>query len=172
MAKGKIRDLYANKLFGEVTESAANTLTFNEINTNVSIFDKVGWILNRLEWYIPSATSQLIQAGVDFIEFALTASNNIGDLLLSNASVIDTVLFNVLAPVDLTGAVIMDNPLIRDFSTLPGGGLIIAPRPLYVAIKGTSLATPATVQVRGYFTQLPLGAEDYLELIDFYRIVS
>jgi hypothetical protein len=41
-----------------------------------------------------------------------------------------------------------------------------------VAIEGTSLASAGTAQVRGYFLQKQLKADEYLELVDFYRIVS
>jgi len=63
-------------------------------------------------------------------------------------------------------------PFVRDFSGLPGGGLIIAPRPLFVAVKGNSLATAVTASLRAYFTVINLSADEYLELVDFYRIVG
>lgn len=172
MAKSAIRDIYANKFYGAATESGANTLTFSEINTNVNIFDKVAWILNRLEWYLSVATLALLQASTDTISCALSASDTIPNLSLSNPSVIDVVTIQLIAPAEVGGQAPFPTPIIRDFSSMPGGGLIIAPRPLYVAVEGVSLATAATAEVRGYFQAKSLAADEYLELIDFYRIVS
>lgn len=170
-ASGSIRDVYSNKAFGEVVESAANTLTFKEIQTNVSIFDKAAWIIHRIEWYLDNTALGLLGASDDKIEVALTASNAITTLALSNASVIDK--FEVgIRYVSAAGFAYKALPDSRDFSALPGGGLIIAPRPLFIAVKGTSIASAVTASMRFYFTQIELAADSYLELIDFYRIVQ
>ena len=167
----KKTDLFSNKGYGSVIESAANTLTFSEIQTNVSIFEKVAWVLHRIEWYFNQVTHTLLIDGADHLEMALVASNNITDLGLDIPAVIDVLDLMKISDTGV-GFAFADMPKIRDFSNLPGGGLIIAPRPLYLAVHGTSLANPATVACRFYFTQKTLSAEDYLDLIDFYRIVQ
>ena len=166
-----VKDVYANKGYGSVTESGANTLTFSEIQTNVNIFDKLAWVIHRIEWYVSQASWILMAAAADEIHMALTASNTIADLGLEIPAVIDLL---ELSRHEATAVGFLFNtiPLIRDFSNLPGQGLIIAPRPLYLAIRGVSLATPATAECRFYFTQKVLKADEYLELIDFYRIVQ
>lgn len=164
-------DKFANKFYGAVTESAANTLTFTEIQTNVDIFAKRAWILHRLEWYAPPATLDMLLAAADALTFALTSSNKLTTLGLDAAGVID---YGEISPFVATyvAASLQYKPFIRDFGNLPGGGLIIAPRPLYVAAKGVSVAAASTWQCRGYFTQLEMSADEYLELVDFYRIVQ
>lgn len=171
--KGKsIRDNFSNKFYGTVTESAANTLTFAEISTNVNIFTKIAWILNRLEWYLPYATWSQITDNGDLIDMALTASDQISAIGLDNASVIDKCVLGVKYFGAAATASLMNMPIPRDFSNLPGGGLIIAPRPLFVAAKATGFATASQVEIRGYFQQIDMTPEEYLDLIDFYRIVS
>lgn len=164
------KDAYANKFYGAVTESAANTLTFGEIQTNVSIMEKIAWVLHRLEWYIPKASFDLIVNTADMLDLALAGSSGITDLGLDEAAVIDRLSIGV-REATAVGFQNWSQPLIRDFSMLPGGGLIVAPRPLYVAAVGTSLAGPATVQCRGYYSVVSLSADEYIELVDFYRIV-
>ena len=169
MAKAK--DLYSNKGYGQVTESAAGTLTFSEIRTNVSIFEKVAWILHRIEWYVSQAMYSLLMDASDHILMALTASDSIATLGLNVPAVID--LMDTIR-IQATGVGFNDYnlPFIRDFTTLPGGGLIIAPRPLFLAVQGVSLGSAASVEARFYFTQKTLSADEYMELIDFYRIVQ
>lgn len=167
----KKTDLFSNKGYGQVVESGANTLTFSEIQTNVSIFEKVAWIIHRIEWYVNQANYALILDSSDHILMALVASDAISSLGLNIPAVID--LMDILR-VQATGVGFSDYnmPIIRDFSNLPGGGLIIAPRPLFLAVQGVSLAGPTTVEARFYFTSKVLSAEEYLDLIDFYRIVQ
>ena len=165
------RDVYSNKAYGSVTESAANTLTFSEISTNVNVFDKMAWIVNRMEWYCPPGTLNLLVGAGDALQIALTSSQNLSALGLDNPGVIDMFQLSYYT-VGGANAKIWNMPFIRDFSTLPGGGIIIAPRPLYVAIVGTSLATPASAEMRMSFQQKVLSADEYLEMVDFYRIVG
>lgn len=164
-------DKYANKFYGKITESAATTLTFKEIQTNVNVFDKVAWILHKLEWYPRSLDYALLIGNADEVIMALTNSNNLTSLDLANPSVIDEVKLGLHYG---TVASFNDHfmPLVHDFSGLPGGGLIIAPRPLYLAIQGVSIAGATEAEVRGFFTMVDMDAADYLELVDFYRIIS
>jgi len=164
-------DKFANKFYGKVVESAANTLTFAEIPTNVDVFAKKAWILHRLEWYFAAVAISAIDAADDVIQAILTSSDKMTAVGLDNASIID--LFEVCQSFnDATSFQLWVNPIIRDFTSLPGGGLIIAPRPLYIGVKGTSMAAALTAHVRGYFTAVDLNADEYLELVDFYRIVQ
>jgi len=162
---------YADKFYGEVTESAANTLTFQEIQTNVSIMEKWAWILHRLEWSMDLATYDEVAAVGDELDMALTTSNRITALQASDAAVLD-IAQQMIVVETAVGVQRELLPLIRDFSTLPGGGLIIPPRPLYVAVKGTSLANAARVWCRGYFTPVAMKGEDYYNLLDAYRLIQ
>lgn len=167
-----VKDQYANKAYGSCTESAANTLTFNEIPTNVSMMDKIAWIISRIEWVIPATTLAFFAADSDRLTMALTASKTITTIGLDDPAVIDR--YDIQAK--YLGAAASGNiiPLqwLRDFSGLPGGGLIVAPRPLYVAAQGGAMASACTVQCRIYFTTLELDAASYIDLIDFYRIIG
>lgn len=167
----KKTDAFANKFFAECTESAANTLTFQELGTAVDVFSKRAWVLHRLEYQIPAPLMSYFAASDDKIAIALTSSNKMSSLLLADPAVID--LLDIKPEfATAVGFQIRVEPFIRDFSSLPGGGLIIAPRPLYLAIKGTSLAGATQVRCRGYYTQMDLAADEYLELVDFYRILA
>jgi hypothetical protein len=164
-------DKYTNKMYGQVTESAANTLTYKEINTNISIFDKMAFIVHRIEWYIPNAVLDLCVASADKFEVALTSSQQGTTLGLDNPSVIDKLEIGPQI-VTAVGYTMTIQPFIRDFSSLPGGGLIIPPRPLFIAIKGTSVASAGNAQMRAAITMVQLSADEYLELVDFYRIIG
>jgi len=165
-------DAYVNKFYGAAVESAANTLTYSEISTNVEVFSKIAWVIHRLEWFLEGVQFNKLLASDDVISMALVATNSLTSLSLTYAAVIDLLNLQIGGWGTPATAYPYTTPFIRDFSELPGGGIIVAPRPLYVAVKGTSLASALTVSVRGYFTVKELKADEYLELIDFYRIVQ
>ena len=169
--KGSLKDEHANKFYGACVESAANTLTFTEINTNVSVFDKVAWVLTRLEYWIGYTNRNLLLDSADMFQLALVSSNKAASLTLSDAGVIDLLEYKMELATSV-GLFIKVEPLQREFNTMPGGGLIISPRPLYIAVQGSGCASAVTVEARGYFTALDLSADEYLELVDFYRIVQ
>ena len=167
----KKTDQFANKFFGTVVEGSANTLTFNEIPTNVDVFSKKAWVLHALEWYPGVASLNALDAADDVIQAALVSSQAISALSLGDPGVIDLLEIeaNVATAVGFAVSIL---PIRRDFTSMPGGGLIISPRPLYLAVKGISLGGALTVSCRGYFTAIDLNADEYLELVDFYRIVQ
>lgn len=172
MAAKQNGDSYPNKFYGSCAESAANTLTFTEIQTNVSIMEKVAWVLHRLEWFIDATAWGALVATDDRISAALCSTNSLTELSLGDAGVIDFADFGIKLLSSVGFQITLGPNATRDFTSLPGGGLLIAPRPLYVAVQGVSLAAAQTVRVRGYYTQKVLSADEYIELVDFYRIVK
>lgn len=166
------QDVYANKAYGQCIESAANTLTYTELPTNIDIMAKIAWVISRIEWYFSADMTQLMAGGGDCIQVALTASKGMATLALSEAAVIDFAEFEFVLRGTAANFELFQKPFLRDFSSLPGGGLIVAPRPLYIAVKGTSLATPVTAGCRIYFRTVELDSSSYIDLIDFYRIIS
>lgn len=169
MAKGKA-DLFVNMAFGSVLESAANTLTFSEIQTGLSIFEKVAWVIHRIQYY--SYSLGLLLAEEDTIMAALVVSNKLSALDLSDPAVIDMVEWGVLYHGTPANATDLVKPMERDFTTLPGGGLIIPPRPLYVAGIGNSLASASSTYMRIFFTHKALSADEYWELVEARRMVE
>lgn len=162
---------FANKFYGTVTESAANTLTFSEIQTAVDIFSKAAWVLVRLEWYLTVAQFGLLVDDGDALQMSLTASDKMSDISLSDPGVIDSLTLHKRVAT-VVGINYHAQPITRDFSNLPSGGIIIVPRPLFVAVKGTGLASAGGASCRGYFSRVELKADEYIELVDFYRMVS
>jgi len=172
MAEKKKGDKFVNLAFGTITESAANTLTFSEIQTHISVFEKEAWIIHRIQWFPTAYSFDKLVGVADYFTLALTVSNKVTTLDLSDPAVIDLaqvvgVLHGAAANLET-----LNTPLSRDFSTLPGGGIIITPRPLYLAIKGTSLADPVAAQARIFFTHQTLAAEDYWELVEARRMIE
>jgi len=170
---GSAKDQFVNFAFASVVESAANTLTFTEIQTGVSIFEKSAWVVHRIDWIVDGAVLGLLSADDDELQMALTVSNQITSIALNQSAVVAEK--RIGAQVQGTPAVLQlhdFNLMTSDYSTLPGNGIIVPPRPLFVAVQGQSLATVATIAARVYFTHRELKTDEYWELVESRRMVQ
>lgn len=154
-----------------VTESSANTLTFDKLETGMSVFDKVGWVVQRIEWRLSSTVPALFNTAADTLSMALTASNTLTTLTDS-----DPAIYNIkrLVRVDIGTAasgMIMPMDFVSDLSGLAGGGILVLPNPLYVGIVGGGLSGPATVVTRLFVVPVELSNEDYFNLVQSRQLL-
>ena len=156
-------DKYSNMLYETVTESAANTLTFKAIEMGISLFDKAAILIQRLMWY---NFQTLLAATTDAIQFGLSASNSWSAPSASQGSIIHFHEQSLLDYGTAGNNILHKQPVVDDFTTLPGGGMLIAPKPLYLFAKGSNLSNPSSPQMRMFFTIVKLSDADYFELLE------
>jgi hypothetical protein len=157
-------DQYANRALETVIMSAANTETFEQVRFGVGIFQGVALVIHRVEYHPTAGTLHEIIANADFFDMALTNRDDLTNLDPTNQNVI--VHKGVHVRVVSAVGVISDHiPLISDFSTLPGGGLIIPANPLYVALDSAGFAAAGTCRFVIYYTFKQLKDADYIELV-------
>lgn len=169
MAKQQIKDMYSNYILAEVEESGANTLTFEELPQITTLLEKKAFLINRVDYDLPL---NLLIAGGDTIEYGLSLSNKWTDPELTEATIVN---YNKHRTVEIgTGAsgFDYDSTVSRDFSTLPGGGILIPTRPLYLFVLGTNLGGPATVGMKLYFTVIELDPSQYWDLVESLQAYS
>lgn len=168
MAKEAL-DLYPNIIADSLTMSAANTMTFDEINVGLNIFDKVALLIQRLEVYFAGGTLGDLDTDLDAVFFAITSRNDLLSLAPQQPEVIDVIGLQV----DVLGAVVSKMvypiPMVHDFSTLRGGGLLVAPRPLYAAGHSTGMTIAGLMYWRMYMNIIKLETDQYLELLETRR---
>jgi len=166
------KDVFANYAIIAVTESAANTLTFKKLETGVSLSDKIAWLINRIEYlFSPYNATQFAQAD-DLLRFGLCVSNAFAAAAFSEEAILD---YNAIARQDFGAAAsgfFVNQPVIKDFSTMPGGGLLVPPVPLYIFAHGNGLNSAASVTARMHYTNRPLSVDEYWELVEARRVIS
>lgn len=167
-------DKFANRASVTHTLVVADEIGFKKFDTNVSIHDKVGWIIHRIEYHISIATIALLTATGDYVWCGITSSGDLNDLYPNRAQVYDSNFFgpNLDHGVAASGELVMQNPLISDFCNLPGGGILVPPEPLYLGIKSVGLGTPAIVRCRLYYTMLAMSPADYWDLMEATRLTG
>jgi hypothetical protein len=162
MAKAKATlDQFPNKAVVEITMSAANTLTFKAIQFGVGLFQGTAMVLQKIEYHPIVATVREIVAATDSLALALTSTDQLASLSVKNAAIIDIFqIFGVAADTERAMT-----PFERDFTQLQGGGIILPPNPLYLAMSTGGFANPGEAAVKLYFTFRDLIPSDYIELI-------
>lgn len=163
------QDKYSNLIQVAVTQSAANTLTFTSVDLGLTIFQKVGIVISRMEIYPQAGVFGEFVADGDTFIYGLTQSNQITTLSPDENSVVYRYTQFLKVYGAATAIWEYNDPITADFSTLPGGGLIIAPRPLYAAVDSNSVAGTPEIIFRIYFTIIELKADEYFELLESRR---
>lgn len=166
-------DKYANKATVNVIESAANTLTFNQLQTGVSVFEKMAFVVHEIRYEFSISAVNLIIGMGDSLTAAIVRSSQLTQLGMGQPEVLDKYAIYCTTH-GAPASALHSNPAIgkQDFTGFPGGGLLIPGAPIYAAVEGTGLADPGDCTITFYFTTLTLKADEYWELVEAYRIIS
>ena len=162
---------FVNQAYLSVTESAPNTLTFAKLETGISVFEKVGWLISRIDWFILCTATQF-GADSDGLWFGISVMDTIATVTLGSSAVVD---MNSIFRRDWGAAAsgtLRSNPVTKSFADLPGGGLLVPPNPLYVFAQGVALAAAQVVECRMFYTVKTLKTEDFWELVEQRRMIG
>lgn len=171
MAKASMAGNFTSQAIFNVSESAANTLTFEKLETGLSVYDKIGWVIQRVEWRLASAVPGLFNASADSLTMALTITNSLTTLADDNPAVL---MLKKWMRVDYGTAAsgeLIHLTWVDDYTGLSGGGILTLPNPLYCGLFGTSLTGPATAYARVFFQAVELSDTDYFNLVQARQLL-
>lgn len=171
MATAKALDKYANVAAIQVTESAANTQTSAKFAFPFSIMDKTALLISRIEYDLQSWDS--FNSSNDLCTLALIAAASVVNMRNPiDPLIIDWVAFKRLDIGAAASGLIGQVPTVKDFTNLPGGGILVAPNPLYFALAGVGCAGVNTANIRIFYSYMELGTEDYWQLVESRRLIT
>lgn len=162
-------DMFSNILTSQVNQTAANSFTVQEIQVGLNLFDKVGLVLHRVEYQLTNSALSEMTSANDRVALGLINNQNLTGLDHEDSQVLDSVQLYRSDFGTAGSAELNTFPIIRDFTGLPGTGLLIPPKPLFFAMDSVGLATASLAQVRIYFTIRNLKDSEYLELLETRR---
>lgn len=164
-------DKFANIAAISVTESASNTQTSAKFAFPFSIMDKVGLIISRIEYWLSSPS--LMDTTTDSIFMGLITASSVSDLaVMSDPLIVDTTKYQRQDYGTAASGMIFQAPYVKDFSSLPGGGLLVAPNPLYAAIKGSGCSAATSFWLKLFYTYMELQPDEYWQLVESRRIIT
>lgn len=166
-----VKDIYVNQAYIGVTESAMNTLTFSKLETGISIFEKVAWLINRIDYDFDTSATAFPADGDNFV-CGICVSDQLTDTSLKNSAILDRMITKRADLGTAASGMFVHRPHKQDFSGLPGGGLLVPPNPIYLFAQGTSLPSPMTVAIRIFYVVIQLKAEEFWELVEQRRMIG
>lgn len=152
-------DLFINRAQVRLIMSAANILTFIQIRFGMGIFTGTALVIAAIDW-VPQ-TFNAISATTDKLEMALT---NRDDLTSLNPNNMNVLVYKQLQP-NGVATIVGDMPLRSDFSSLPGGGLIVPANPLFIGVATAGYVALETVDATIYYLTKELADADFIELV-------
>lgn len=165
MAKAKVTDQFANKAIQRITTSAADTLTFGELNFAAGVFQRIAIVIHRVVYTPGTASVGALVTSSDILYFAITVSNGITDLALTHPEIIDLLRMQGYQAGTAASGDAKDTTIIHDLSMLPGGGWIIPASPIYLAASSAGIGATVNCDIELDFTFRELADADYIELI-------
>jgi len=169
-AKSKV-DTYANVAAISVTEAVAGTTAYAKFAFPFSIMDKMALVIQRIEYQFGAL--QQLNGTTDKVVVALTAASGVVDLdNQADPLIIDSARITRLDLGAAASGILLQLPYVKDYTNLAGGGLLVAPSPLYAAIQSTGAAAVMAAWVRMYYTYMELNSDEYWQLVESRRIIS
>lgn len=168
----KMKDEFAQFMYLNVTMSATDTLTFSEVSLGLSLFDYAGLVIERIEYYPSVGSLSLIIDDADQLRMALVGSNSITSLAQDQPQVYDLLALNGSADGTPGNFVVIETPIVHDFSTMAGGGLLVPAQNMYIAMDSSALSAACDGSMRVYFRVKQLQAGDFVELVQRLRVLS
>jgi hypothetical protein len=160
MAK-QAMDQFANKAIVHIIMDGANTVTFAPFTFGVGLFQGIGMIIHRIEYRPTPATCREIAAATDAFNLAVVNTNKLDSLTADDPSIMDVQTIIGMG----AGVEQVHTPIISDFTSLPGGGLIVPANPMFVGMGSSGFVAAGEADVRMWFTFRQLADKDYLELL-------
>lgn len=167
----KKTDKAANLAALYVTEAVAGTIAYERFAFPFSIMDKVGLIISRLEYWF-QGLAQLNSSGDGVTGAIIAASSLVSISNQADPAILDSIGLSRFDFGAAASGQYWATPIVKDFSSLPMGGILVAPSPLSIAIQSSGAAGTMAMWVRAWYTYVDLSTDEYWELVESRRIIS
>lgn len=169
--KAKVTDQFANIAALSVAETVAGTLASSKFQFPFSIMDKMGLLISRIEYWLMALGN--LNSANDYAIVGLAAASTLVDPTnQADPSMIDSARSQRIDFGAAASGILLEQPYVKDFSNLPGGGLLVAPNPLYGFIIGVGAAASVSAWIKVFYTYMELAADEYWQLVESRRIIS
>ena len=165
------KDEFSQIGYISTVQSGANALTFSGITIMSSFLANSAMLIHQVEYTLDGGVYAEMTTAADTVTVGLAGSDGMATVALSDPEVYD---FHRQTRVDLgvaASGVLHREPLVAEFSRLPGGGVMVPADRIFAYIGSTGLASAGFVDVRFRFTILELTAQQYLELAQSLRVL-
>ena len=168
-----LRDLYANIITFDITQSAANVLTFDTVETNVGIDSSrrsgVAILVDEINYYIAAPAITEMTSVSDELIMGITISSGVTDLAdMTDRRILDQVSLLRADFGTAAAAQIIQFPIQKQFFP----PLIMAERQIHFGLASGGLASAARARCRIFYRSVQITAEQFVEIAEVFRLVS
>jgi hypothetical protein len=169
--KAGISDKFANIAATYFAMTTLNTARFVKFDFPFSIMDKVGLLINRMEYIIGGLDK--LNSTLDWAIGGLACASTVADTEdTRDPLIVDQYKLQRIDMGTAASGMIVEAPFMKDFSGLPGGGILVPPSPLYAFMDSDGASDVMTLRIRIYYQYLELSPEDYWQLVESRRVVT
>ncbi len=166
-------DKFANIATVQVTETAADVITFQELRTQVGIEpdreSAQAMIIDEIDYLLDAATLGALSADGDALSYAVTISNAVPalndftDRRILHSGFVQRNDFGVAA-----SGWVFQQPLVYQFFP----PLITAERSLFLGVQGSLTGIANILRARIYHRIVRISQAEFLELAEVFRLVG
>ena len=171
ITKSKMADKYANIAATYFAATVADTARFVKFDFPFSVLDKVGLLINRIEYIIGALN--FLDASGEWAIAGLCCAATVADCEdTRDPLIVDQHRITRYDHGAAASSHFMTEPFMKDFSGLPGGGILVPPNPFYAFLDSSGAGGLLTVRIRVYYQYQELAVEDYWQLVESRRVVT
>lgn len=160
-------DRFANVFAAEVVMTSANTLTWVEMNFGITLRDRVAIVIDQLLWYPSKAAIAEMTTLADFVQLAVSVSDQPTTLAVDDRRILSLVEFNRHDFGTAAGAAIFHYPIMTNFFP----PLIALPNRLFFGAGTTGLASAMTARLRMHFRTVSITQDQQLvEVLEAFQM--
>lgn len=162
------QDRFANVFTAELTMSAANTLTFIELNFAITLRDRIAIVIDELYIYPDSSAINEMTTVNDTMSFALTVSDQVANIAtLSDRRILYHTQLRRSDFGTAASGQLFRTPLKESFAP----PLISLPTRMYFAMVTTGLASAAISTLRMHFrTEGITQDQQLIEILESFQL--
>lgn len=153
----------------QITVPAASSgITYEAVNTGLSVTDRIGWLLQKVEVFGPTSNALISSSNVG-VQFGISVSNTMTFATLTDAMVLPQIKFACqFRRYDLGTAasgIVEYIPKVYDYTNLSDGGQLIVPQPLYGWVQPMTVSSATPFLWRAWFQACQLTDADYFNML-------
>lgn len=162
-------DQYENIATIAVSESAPGTVTYGELQTGLGLRTKQGMVIDAIHYFIEASVINLMLDESDSINFGITISTGVTNLLLSgDRRIIHSGQLGQANSGAPASAQVLLSPFVFEFMH----GIPIAEASIFLGGQGISLASAVSITCRIFFRYVDLTDREILEIAQNFQLVG
>ena len=162
------KDVFTQQAYLSVTEDAAGTVKYAQLDTRFSLGTEVLWEINKIDYGPDGATLKELDAETDELIFGIAVSNQSDSPSLSDPAIVAYESLLPLVHGTPANLEIFRRPIVVKYDP----PLAILPQRLYLFVQSVGFAVPAGISARVHYREVKITPQLYREILETYLMLG